>query len=144
MVPVRKINGQNWLPDFFNDFFDSNDYERISANAPAMNVMEYANSYTIELAAPGMTKDDFKIHVNKEGNLVIEMEKNTDENTEKKNGRYLRHEFSYTKFRQTLLLPDNVMRDNIAAKVENGVLFVEVPKVQYVKPEEDRREIEIR
>ena len=74
MLPARKFNSRNIFPDFFNDFLE-NGLERVDATIPAINVMECDKGYNLELAAPGMTKDDFKVHVNKAGNLVIEMEK---------------------------------------------------------------------
>lgn len=144
MLPVKKLNGQNWLPDFFNDFFEGNAIDRFRSSTPAINVKENEKEYALELAAPGMTKEDFKVHVNKDGNLVIEMEKRNEENEEKKEGRYLRREFSYTKFHQTFVLPENAEKDKIEACVENGVLNVIVPKTQKVKAEEEKRVIEIR
>ena len=90
-----------------------------------------------------MKKDDFKVHIDENGNLAIEMEKKTDEKEEKKNGHYLRREFSYSKFQQTMVLPDDVERDKISAKVENGVLNVIIPKVEKTKPEDSKRVITI-
>ena len=88
---------------------------------------------------------------NSDGNLVIEMEKKDKEECcdgkeckEGKNRRYIRREFSYAKFRQTLLLPENAERDEIHAKAENGVLHVCIPKMLKPKTEEEKREIEIR
>ena len=142
MLPAKKFYGQNWFPDFFNDFFESNALGRV--NAPAINVIEDDKSYNLELAAPGLTKEDFKVHVNKDGNLVIEMEKKDENKEEKKEGRYLRKEFSYTKFHQTLLLPDNAEKDEIDACVKDGVLYVTVPKVSKEKTEEKKKEIEVK
>ena len=79
MLPARRFNGLTGLPDFFNDFFDNGGIERISTKAPAINVIEDDKQYKIEVATPGMTKDDFKVHINKDGNLVIEMEKQKKE-----------------------------------------------------------------
>ena len=141
MVPVRKT--QNWLPDIFNDFFDNDWMVRTNATAPAINVLENEHSYEIEVAAPGMKKDDFKVHIDENGNLAIEMEKKTDEKEEKKHGHYLRREFSYSRFQQTMVLPDDVERDKISAKVENGVLNVIIPKVEKTKPEDSKRVITI-
>ena len=141
MVPVRK--NQNWLPDIFNDFFDNDWMVRTNATAPAINVLENENSYEIEVAAPGMKKEDFKVHIDENGNLAIEMEKKVDEKDEKKNGHYLRREFSYSKFQQTMVLPDDVQRDKISAKVEHGVLNVIIPKVDKAKPEDNKRVINI-
>ena len=141
MVPVRK--NQNWLPDIFNDFFDNDWMVRTNATAPAINVLENENSYEIEVAAPGMKKEDFKVHIDENGNLAIEMEKKVDEKEEKKNGHYLRREFSYSKFQQTMVLPDDVVREKISAKVENGVLNVIIPKIEKTKPEDSKRVITI-
>ena len=141
MVPVRR--NQNWLPDIFNDFFDNDWMVRTNATAPAINVLENESSYEIEVAAPGMKKEDFKVHIDENGNLAIEMEKKVDEKDEKKNGHYLRREFSYSKFQQTMVLPDDVQRDKISAKVEHGVLNVIIPKVEKAKPEDNKRVINI-
>ena len=145
MLPTRKLNGQTWLPDFFNDFFESSALDRINTKAPAINVIEDEKQYKLELATPGLTKEDFKVHVNKDGNLVIEMERKREEKEEDtKGGRYLRREFSYSKFHQTLVLPENADKDGIEASVENGVLDVKVPKLQKAKVEDERRVIEVK
>ena len=118
MVPVRR--NQNWLPSIFNDFL-GNDWlaERHNTTAPAVNIIEDENEYKVEVAAPGMTKEDFKVHINEDNELIVTMEKKAEQKEEdKKKGTYLRREFSYTKFQQSLLLPDNVVREKIAAKVE--------------------------
>lgn len=102
---------------------------RANATAPAINVKESDKAYTVELAAPGMKKEDFNVHINDEGNLIIKMESKSEKKDEDKNVRYLRREFSYTKYEQTLILPDDVNKEQIAAKVENGVLTVDLPKI---------------
>lgn len=118
-----------WLPSVFNDLFDTDFMPKANATAPAINVKETDKAYTVELAAPGMTKGDFNVHINDEGNLIIKMEKKNEQKEEDKSARYLRREFSYTKFEQTLILPDDVKKEDIAARVENGVLTVELPKI---------------
>ncbi len=122
----------NWLPSVFNDLFDNNEWmlERTHAiTSPAVNVIERENEYCVEVAAPGMTKDDFNVHLDEDGNLVISLEKKEENKEEdKKNGHYLRREFSYSQFRQVMILPDDVDRDKISARVENGVLSVELLK----------------
>lgn len=131
MMPVRR--NQNWLPSIFNDFFDNDWMVKANATAPAINVIESATDYKVEVAAPGMKKEDFNIHVNEDNDLVISMEKKEEKKDENKEARYLRREFSYSKYQQTLILPDDVDKDKIDAKVENGVLTIELPKR---KPEE--------
>jgi HSP20 family protein len=126
MTPMMRTN--NWIPTVFNDFFDTDFMPRANCTAPAINVKETDKAYVVELAAPGMKKEDFNVHINDEGNLIIKMEKKNENKEEDKSARYLRREFSYSKFEQTLLLPDDVKREDIKAHVENGVLTVELPK----------------
>ena len=130
------------MPDIFNDFFDNTWMDRPKATAPAINVLETPDAYQLELAAPGMTKADFDIHLDEEGDLVIKMEKKGCENEQKK-GHYVRREFSYTKFQQTMLLPDDTDREAISAKVEDGVLTVNLPKVKKVEIEKAKKQIAI-
>lgn len=118
----------NWIPTVFNDFFDTDFMPRANCTAPAINVKETDKAYVVELAAPGMKKEDFNVHINDEGNLIVKMEKKNENKEEDKSARYLRREFSYSKYEQTLLLPDDVKREDIKAHVENGVLTVELPK----------------
>lgn len=142
MVPVRR-NTQSWVPDIFNDFFDTDWMGRMNATAPAINVLEDENNYDVELAAPGLTKEDFNVHVDEEGNLVINMEKK-DNKEEKKHGHYLRREFSYTKFEQTLVLPDDADKEQINARVENGVLNVNIPKIRKNAEAASKKVIEVK
>ena len=107
--------------------------ERTNYTAPAINVLENEKEYDVELAAPGLTKEDFQVHVDEDNNLVINMEKKAENHEKKHNGRYLRREFSYEKFQQTLLLPDDVDAEKIEAKVEKGVLNVHLPKLAKIE-----------
>ena len=145
MVPVRR--NQNWLPSIFNDFLN-NDWlmERRNTTAPAVNILENDDEYKIEVAAPGMTKEDFKVHINEDNELIISMEKRSEEKDEEKRhkGTYLRREFSYTQFQQSLLLPDNVVREKISAKVENGVMSIDIPKKKETEASAVARQIEIK
>ena len=127
MMPMMRTN--SWIPSVFNDLFDADFMPRANATAPAINVKESDSEYVVELAAPGMRKEDFNVHINDEGNLIIKMESKQEHKEEDKNTRYLRREFSYSKYEQTLILPDDVKKDSIKAKVEHGVLTVELPKL---------------
>lgn len=141
MLPV--MNRNLWMPEEFNDFFDTDFMPRVSATAPAINVKESEKDYTVELAAPGLTKDDFNVNIDNDGNLHIKIENKSNKRDEDKKSHYLRREFSYSKYEQTLLLPDDVEKDKIAASVNHGVLTVELPKL--VKAEEKTaRQIEIK
>lgn len=141
MLPI--ISRNNWMPEVFNDFFDTDFMTRTKATAPAINVKETEKDYTVEVAAPGMTKDDFNVNIDKDGNLHIHMEAHTEKKEEDKKSHYLRREFAYSKFEQTLLLPDDVEKEAIAARVNDGVLTVTLPKM--AKPEcPAARQIEVK
>ena len=154
MSMLMKRGGQTWIPSIFNDFFNSDILVRNSSTAPAINVIETEKEYKVEVAAAGMRKEDFKIHIDSDNDLTITMERNCNcdkkdgkecccdekKNEEKCNdercedgkcedkGRYLRREFSYTRFQQTLILPDDADTENIEAKVKHGVLKIHIPK----------------
>lgn len=127
MVPVK--TNQNWLPSIFNDFFDNEWMSRANATAPAINVIENEKDYKVELAAPGMTKNDFKVSVDESNNLVICMEKKDEKKEEKKDGKYLRREFSYSRFQQSILLPDNVEKIKSRPRWNMGSCLSIFPKL---------------
>ena len=137
-------NNNNWIPSIFNDFFaDPWVPSKIAGTAPAINVSEDNKEYKVEVAAPGMTKDDFKINVAND-ELVISMEKKGDSKDEDKDKKYLRREFSYSKFEQHLTLPDNVERDNISAGMNDGVLTIDIPKMTEEEKAQEMHYIEIK
>ena len=82
MVPVRRT--QTWLPDIFNDFFDNTWMEKTNATAPAINIRETETNYEIEVAAPGMTREDFTIKIENNNQLVVSMEKKHEQKEDKK------------------------------------------------------------
>ena len=131
MVPVK--TNSNWLPSIFNDFFENEWLAKTGVTAPAINVIENDKDYKVEMAAPGMTKDDFKVNVDENNNLTVCMDK-----------KYLRREFSYSKFQQTILLPENVEKDKISAKVEHGILSIEIPKVKEEEKQKTSKAIEVK
>ena len=116
------------LPEVFNDFLNTTNMPKTNATAPAINVLETETDYTVEVAAPGLSKDDFEVNINNDGDLTIKMEKKSDEKEQK--AHYLRREFAYSKYEQTLILPDDVEKEHIAARVVNGVLTVTLPKIK--------------
>lgn len=118
----------SWLPEVFNDFFYNNNMPKANATAPAINVLESDKDYKVELVAPGLCKDDFEININNDGDLTIKMEKKEDVNEQK--AHYLRREFSYSKYEQTLILPDDVNKEKIGAKMNDGVLVITLPKLE--------------
>ena len=108
---------------------------RMNVTAPAINVKENDKEYEVELAAPGTTKDDFKVNVDKDGNLTIKMEHKDEKKDENKKEHYLRREFSYSNYEQALTLPEDVEKDKIEAKVDNGVLHITLPRTQKAEKE---------
>ncbi|CDD51567.1 putative uncharacterized protein [Bacteroides sp. CAG:875] len=144
MMPTRKNYNQNWLPSIFNDFFDNDWMVKANATAPAINVVESDKDYKVEVAVPGMTKNDFNIHLGEDNELVISMEKKSENNEkDKENKKYLRREFSYSKFQQSLYLPDNVDKEKISANVADGVLTIDLPKYSEEEKAKVNRVIEI-
>lgn len=139
MLPTRR--SQNWLPGIFNDFFGNEWMEK--STSPAINIIENDKEYKVELAAPGLTKEDFNVRVTEENQLVVTMEKKQEQKDEQQDGSYLRREFSYSKYQQTLLLPDNVEQDKITASVQHGVLNILIPKVAPEAEKPQERSIEI-
>ena len=131
---MRTMHGNDWLPELFNDLMNAGmQAARPCTTAPATNVMENDEMYVVQLAAPGMKKEDFFVNINDEGTLVVKMEQKADEKKADEKMHYLRREFSYTKYEQTLILPDDVDKNKIEAKVEDGILTVNLPKVEEAK-----------
>ncbi len=123
------IYRNSWIPEVFNGLFNEGYMPKANTTAPAINVKESLSQYTVEVAAPGMRKEDFEVNITEEGNLHIKMENKRQENSEE--NVYLRREFSYAKFDQTLILPDDVDKEKISASVADGVLTVGLPKMTH-------------
>ena len=134
------------LDNALNELLNNNRAARVQTTTPAINVKENQSGYELELAVPGMTKEDFHVDVNPDNELVISMEKKNEEKEEdpKKKGTYLRREFSYSRFQQSLLLPDNVETEKISAKVEHGVMTIDIPKKKVEEKAPASRRIEIK
>ena len=131
---MRHMQNNYWLPELFNDLMNAGlNATKPCTTAPAINVMENENTYVVQLAAPGLKKEDFFVNINDEGNLIIKMEQKEEEKKENEKMHYLRREFSYTKYEQTLILPDDVAKENIPAKVSDGILTVTLPKIEETK-----------
>ena len=126
MLPIRKT--QAWLPEIlFNDWFNDSVFSgQRTITSPALNILEKENGFRVELAVPGMDKENIKVDINKENQLVISAEKKTE--SEEKQERYLRKEFAYAQFVKTLTLPDDVDKEAISASYEAGILAVEIPR----------------
>ena len=128
MLPVMFKN--SWFPTVFEDFLNNDFMPRANTIAPAVNVREDEKAYTMEVAAPGIKKEFCRVSINDEGNLSVAIENKFEHKESEKKHHYLRREFSYTNYEQCYSLPEDVDKENIAAKVEDGILTVTLPKVQ--------------
>ena len=128
LTSLMRTNG--WLPTVFEDFFNNDFMPRVNTTAPAVNVKEDESAYTMELAAPGIKKEYCRVSINDDGNLCIAIENKIEHKDEDKKHHYLRREFSYSNYEQNYTLPEDVDKEGIAAKVENGILTVTLPKVK--------------
>ena len=117
-----------WFPTVFDEFMNRGLTQHTVSTAPAVNVKEDETAYTMEVAAPGIKKEFCRVHINDDGNLSVAVENKMEHKEEDKKQHYLRREFSYTNYQQTYTLPEDVDKDNISAKVENGVLTIALPK----------------
>ena len=140
MLVTRR--NQDFMPTLFNELMNWND---TNYSTPRMNIMETKDDYKLELCIPGLTKEDVKLSIDAEGNLVVEMVKeNKSEKKENKDEmRYLRHEFSVEHFRQTVMLPEDIHKEQISAKVENGILDIVIPKVTTEEKKQAVQTIEV-
>lgn len=120
----------SWFPTVFEDFLNNDFMPRANITAPAVNVRVDDKAYTMEVAAPGIKKEFCRVSINDEGNLHVAIENKVEHKEEEKKHHYLRREFSYTNYEQAYTLPEDVDKDNIEAKVENGILTVTLPKIQ--------------
>ena len=128
MLPVMFKN--SWFPTVFEDFLNNDFMPRANTTAPAVNVKVDDKAYTMEVAAPGIKKEFCRVSINDEGNLQVAIENKVEHKEEEKKHHYLRREFSYTNYEQAYTLPEDVDKDNIEAKVENGILTVTLPRIQ--------------
>jgi len=139
MSLIRRENNLPTWSNFFNDFLNRDWYDWSNQNfsltnttIPSVNIKETVNEFEVEMAAPGMVKDDFKLELNNNV-LTISSEKQSENHTEE--GKNItRREFSYQSFSRSFTLPAIVETDRITAKYENGILRVNIPKKEEAKP----------
>ncbi len=127
MILARR-NHNDWMSNFFDNFFDDSWMPRMNATAPAVNVKENDKAYEMEIAAPGLKKEYCRININSDGNLEVKIEDKFEHKQEEKKEHYLRREFNYSNYEQAYELPDDVDTSKIAANVSNGILHIELPK----------------
>ena len=141
MLPVMFKN--SWFPTVFDDFLNSDFMPRANSTAPAVNVKEDEKAYTMDVAAPGIKKEFCRVNINEDGNLHIAIENKFEHKEGDKKQRYLRREFSYSNYEQVYTLPDDVEKDKVSAKVENGILTVVMPKITKKEEPKVAKAIEI-
>ena len=145
MLLARRNNNSDWLSNFFDDaFFNTDLMPRMNATAPAINVKETDKAYKMEVAAPGLKKEWVRVNIDNDGNLNIAIENKLEHKDEDKHEHYLRREFSYSNYQQSYTLPEDADREKIAAKVENGVLTVNIPKLAPKEEEKATKNIEVK
>jgi HSP20 family protein len=140
----RNGNVLNSFPLLFDDFFNQDlvnwgnlNFSDTNTTIPAVNIKETAENYEVEVAAPGMTKKDFKVEL--DGNSLTISSGKTNEREEKEGERYIRKEFSYQSFQRTFTLQKDVVDiDKIQAKYENGLLHLLIPKKEEAKQKPPR------
>ncbi len=133
----------DWMTQLWNEFFNGNPARSLGA-APAVNVKESEKAYTLEMAVPGLKKEYARVELDNDGNLHVKVENKFEHKEEdgKRDEHYLRREFSYGNYEQTYILPDDVDKAKISARVANGVLTVDLPKTE-VEEKPTTRNIEI-
>ncbi|QHV98138.1 Hsp20/alpha crystallin family protein [Spirosoma endbachense] len=143
MNPLMRTN--NNLPSLIENFFgrDVNDFFNANtasvSNVPAVNVVEHQDGFRIEVAAPGLKKDDFKLNLNHNNLTISGYQETKKEESETPNEKYTRREFSYSSFQRTFTLPTSVDADNIQASYTDGVLKIEIPKREEAKVKPPRQ-----
>jgi HSP20 family protein len=129
------------FPGMIDDFFRSELYSpawtaQMNRQIPAVNISENEEGFNVELAAPGLKKEDFKINL--DGNLLSISSEQKMEN-ETKEGNYSRREFNFSSFSRSFTLPDDLVdAEKISAKYENGLLHLEIPKKETIKKQGPR------
>lgn len=153
-MSLKRLNGNVLINELFEDFFTNplTTYEwryngkkpltktNISDNLPATNIVETKGDYQYELATPGFDKKDIKVDLNASV-LTIKGEKTVEDKKSDKD--YLSKEFHFYKFSRTFDVPDNVVLDEIYAKVENGITTLFLPKEKIGKKESAKRTIDV-
>jgi HSP20 family protein len=138
-IMKRNTNDSYGMPSLFDDFFTKDFWDwglrnnsTTNTNIPAVNIRETADTFEVEMAAPGMNKEDFKIELD---NNVLTIRSEREHHNEQKDGeRYARREFSYQSFQRTFQLSKEVVdADKIQAKYENGLLHITIPKKEEAK-----------
>lgn len=145
MIPYRPFGLSKWADDLFENFLKTPslgfDSDEVMFSQPSVNIREEANLFCIEVAAPGLNKEDFRLEI-ENGYLKISAEKERKEEQHEE-GKFMRREFNFTRFERSFRLPDTIDAEAISARYENGILLVDLPKVEAAR-KEPVKTIEIR
>lgn len=142
-----KRTPDNWLPSILDDMFKpdwfggTTNVNRIGMSVPAVNIQENEDNFIVEVAAPGKSREDFKLELDNDV-LSISSEEKKENETAEKNGNFTRREFSYSTFKRAFTLPESVDSEKIAATYKDGVLEINLPKREEAKVQ-PKRMIEI-
>jgi HSP20 family protein len=124
MQPAFSSVFENFFGRDTDEFFN---LPRVGTGAPAVNVREYREAIRLEVAAPGLRKEDFKVILDN-GLLTIAAERSREHEEKNEAGRYTQHEFSYQGFSRSFTLPNTVEADRIEARYQDGILHLDIPK----------------
>lgn len=133
LVKYRPSMIENFFNREFDNFFsDRYQGNNVFASTPAVNVVENKDGFRIEVAAPGMKKEDFKINLN-HNHLTISAHKQEEAAEDNQEQKYARREFSYSSFQRTFTLPQSVDGEKVEASYTDGILHVNLPKREEAK-----------
>ena len=119
--------------DFFkpwNEWFDNSGFSGRVMNVPAVNISEQKDNYLVSLAVPGVKKEDLKIDV--DGNMLT-ISSEREESNEEKDKKFTRREYSYYSFSRSFTLPEEINKEKIDARSEDGVLKISLPRKEEAK-----------
>jgi HSP20 family protein len=139
-MSLIKRNQDSWLPSIFEDMFNDSrlaDVSTFGSTLPAVNIKETTDDFQVEVAVPGMKKEDFNIELD-QNVLTISSEQKSENEETSNDGRYTRKEFNYTSFKRAFTLPETVEQEKIKAVYNNGVLSIKVPKREESKQKSKR------
>ncbi len=126
---VRKSDF-SFLPSLMDDIF--NDFSKSPTSSPAVNIKENDTSFVVEVAVPGLSKEDIKVNVE---NNVLTIASENHSTSDESNDNYTRKEYSYRSFKRSFNLPkDRINSEAISANYQNGELIITLPKVEKVAP----------
>lgn len=141
MAIMRRGDFTNPYPSLWNKLFDDEffnmNFSSSGSTLPSVNIKETKDNFVVEVAAPGMRKEDFKIELDNNV-MTISSERSETEGDKDKEGNYTRREFSYQSFQRSFTLPNTVQGENVSAQYKDGVLNIVIPKREEAKQKPSR------